>query len=573
MTTYLITNVRILDGTGREPFSGAVRVDGNRITEVRPVAAGSHLDQPTHGFTAPHGSRYNVIDGAGATLMPGLVESHAHIGLADMTSHELTRLPPEEHILVTVRNARTMLDCGYTSAFSAAAPKPRLDVVLKREIEAGRVPGPRLLANGPEITVTGGLGDTNQLHLPHYETPTFSWVADGPDAIRRVCRLLAREGVDLLKLNLSGDIGTSSFPSEQTPMTDGEVAAAMEVARAAELRVAAHCRSAESVLMALRHGIEVIYHANWADERALDALEAPREVRPRPGAGFALGPGNEHADRVQTVVVGFVQDEGRRIRVAQRRALLPVGGREAVAEARPPVALEDHVPDVVARSRRQRRPALEQGGPEPLHVQAGRAQRGEGALAALLERPLTALVAAPLHFGLAQAPLERRMAGQKKAGEELRLLHDDATAGTQHPGELPEGLAGLLDVMQHIATPDPIERGVREREGGSVALVELEARGGQRASREGPGRLDAIGRRLDADHAAVGADCLGEPERVEPHAASHIEAARASRQAEVRDEGARLRLLEAVHPLQRRRERLGLRGGRPGRLVAHGVAS
>jgi len=53
-----------------------------------------------------------VIDGRDATLMPGLVESHAHIGLADMNGYELTRLPPEEHMLVTVRNARTMLDCG-----------------------------------------------------------------------------------------------------------------------------------------------------------------------------------------------------------------------------------------------------------------------------------------------------------------------------------------------------------------------------------------------------------------------------------------------------------------------------
>ena len=273
MNTLLIANARILDGTGRAPFAGAVRVEGNRIAAVTPGAA-----PPAPGGT--------VIDARGATLMPGLVESHAHLGFADLSSHELTRLPPEEHMLVTVRNAKTMLDCGYTSAFSAAAPKPRLDVVLKREIEAGRVPGPRLLANGPEITVTGGLGDTNVMHLPHHETPTFSWVADGPDAVRRVCRLLAREGVDLLKLNLSGDLGTSSFPSEQTPMTDGEVAAAMEVARAAELRVAAHCRSAESVRLALRHGIEVIYHANWVDERALDALEAARD---RIFVGPALG--------------------------------------------------------------------------------------------------------------------------------------------------------------------------------------------------------------------------------------------------------------------------------------------
>jgi imidazolonepropionase-like amidohydrolase len=274
MGDYLITNVRIIDGTGRDPFPGAVRVDADRIVEVTPGAA------------PPAARDATVIDGAGATLMPGLIESHAHIGLADMTSHELTRLPPEEHMLVTVRNAKTMLDCGYTSAFSAGSPKPRLDVVLKREIEAGRVPGPRLLANGPEITVTGGLGDTNLLHLPHVDTPTFAWVADGPDAIRRVCRLLAREGVDLLKLNLSGDLGTSSYPSEVTPMTDGEVAAAMEVARAARLRVAAHCRSSESVLMALRHGVEVVYHANWADARALDALEAARE---RIFVGPALG--------------------------------------------------------------------------------------------------------------------------------------------------------------------------------------------------------------------------------------------------------------------------------------------
>ena len=274
MRPYVITNVRILDGTGREPFVGAVRIDDDRIAAV------------TEGKAPPSVEGATVIDGAGATLMPGLIESHAHIGLADLGSYDLTRVPPEEHMLITVRNARTMLDSGYTSAFSAGAPKPRLDVVLKREIEAGRVAGPRLLANGPEITVTGGLGDTNLAHLPHYETPTFAWVADGPDAIRRVCRLLAREGVDLLKLNLSGDLGTSSYPSNETPMTDAEVAAAMEVARAARLRVAAHCRSGESVLMALRHDIEVIYHANYADERALDALEAARD---RVFVGPALG--------------------------------------------------------------------------------------------------------------------------------------------------------------------------------------------------------------------------------------------------------------------------------------------
>ena len=147
MADYLITNARILDATGREPFLGAVRVEGRRIAAI------------TSGTAPPAAGEATVIDARGATLMPGLVESHAHLGFGDIGSHDLTRLPVEEHMLLTVRNARTMLDCSYTSAFSAAAPKPRMDLVLKREIEAGHVPGPRLLANGPIrlIMVDGAL--------------------------------------------------------------------------------------------------------------------------------------------------------------------------------------------------------------------------------------------------------------------------------------------------------------------------------------------------------------------------------------------------------------------------------
>jgi imidazolonepropionase-like amidohydrolase len=279
MATHVITNVRILDGTGREPFTGDVLVEGQRITAVTERAPG------------PRPARAAMIDGAGGTLMPGLIEAHAHLSFPDLFSDAITRLPIEEHMLTTVRNARTMLDCGYTSAFSAASAKTRLDIVLKREIEAGRVPGPRLLANGPEITVTGGLGDTNVLHLPYDEAPTFCWIANGPDEIRRVARTLAREGVDLLKLNISGDGGTSSAGADVTVMTDGEVAAAMEIARPRNLRVAGHCRSADSVLMALRHGVEVIYHANYSDEEALDALEAARDrifVAPALGHTWSL---------------------------------------------------------------------------------------------------------------------------------------------------------------------------------------------------------------------------------------------------------------------------------------------
>jgi imidazolonepropionase-like amidohydrolase len=274
MTRTLIANTTILDGSGATPFAGDVLVEGERIVAIQP------------GGGLPRGDA-RVIDGAGATLMPGLIEPHGHLSYPDAARNaDFTRMPPEEHVLVTMRNARMALDCGYTSVLSAASAKPRLDVVIRNEINAGRIPGPRYLANGPEITVSGGLGDENALHLPYHQTPTFAWVADGPDEIRKVCRLLLREGVDLLKLNVSGDNGPRNSRFERAVMTDAEVAAAVETARAGAVRVCAHARSAESVKMCVRHDIDIIYHATFADEEALDLLQARRD---RVFVGPALG--------------------------------------------------------------------------------------------------------------------------------------------------------------------------------------------------------------------------------------------------------------------------------------------
>jgi imidazolonepropionase-like amidohydrolase len=274
MDRTLFTNTSILDGSGAAPYAGDVLVEGARIVTV----------QRGGGLRAGDA---RVIDGAGATLMPGLIEPHGHVSYPDAARNsDFTRLPPEEHVLVTMRNAKLLLDCGYTSVLSAASAKPRLDVVIRNEINAGRIPGPRYLANGPELTVSGGLGDENALHLPHNETPTFAWVVDGPDEVRKACRVLVREGVDLLKLNLSGDTGPRNSRFERSVMTDAEVAAAMEIARAAGVRMCAHARSAESVKMCVRHDIDIIYHATFADEEALDLLEARRD---RVFVGPALG--------------------------------------------------------------------------------------------------------------------------------------------------------------------------------------------------------------------------------------------------------------------------------------------
>ena len=292
MSHIVFQNVRVLDATGASPFAGAVRVQGNRIREI--ARDGRALAAPADA---------DVVDGGGATLMPGLIEAHAHISFCNVAALEaLGDLPPEEHTLAAMKHAREMLDQGFTALFSAAAAKPRLDVVIRNAIEAGEIPGPRMRAASPELTVTGGLGDVRRAHI---ERSTFAICCDGPDEFRRVAREMCREGVDTLKINPSGDEFVPFARAHLTVMNEQEVAAVAEVARSRGKTLAAHARSAESVKMCLRNGVDVLYHCTLADSEALDLLEADKDrifvapamgimVATASGEGAAWGLTREH---------------------------------------------------------------------------------------------------------------------------------------------------------------------------------------------------------------------------------------------------------------------------------------
>ena len=143
MAETLFTNVRIFDGNAKRPYAGEVKLQGNLIKKV---AKGK-------GKIRANGA--NVVDGAGATLMPGMIEPHSHVCYTDCTSlPEIGRLQPEEHMVLALENAKKMLDQGFTSLFSAAGVdynKLRIEPVLRDVINAGRYPGPRIKAASPEI--------------------------------------------------------------------------------------------------------------------------------------------------------------------------------------------------------------------------------------------------------------------------------------------------------------------------------------------------------------------------------------------------------------------------------------
>lgn len=275
MTNTLFTNVALFDGSGAHSRPGEVLVQGNRIKQVA-----------TGGKKLPRKDA-NVIDGGGATLMPGMCDAHTHFGWIDQAGLDpIGLMPVEEHVLAAADNARTYLDCGYTMCVGAAAAKPRLDVVIRNAINKGQIPGPRYLANGPEIATIGGLGDGNPSHLAGY---TFVEIINGPEEMRRCVRKLLKEGVDLIKLNLSGEEITLTARAEQTLMAEDEIAMAMQEAARKGVRACAHARSAESVKLCIKYGIDIIFHASYTDAEGMDLLEANKDrVFVAPGLAWLI---------------------------------------------------------------------------------------------------------------------------------------------------------------------------------------------------------------------------------------------------------------------------------------------
>ena len=272
MADVHVRNAMIFDGSGAAPRPGEVIIRGNRIRTV--ADAGAALEAPG----------CEVIDARGMTLMPGMVEGHAHPSFCGAkVNTDLGDIPPEEHLLATMRNATLLLDHGFTSLYSAASAKLRLDIVTRNEIDAGRWPGPRLRASSPEITVTGGLGDETRLHQTR---SSFGLIADGPDEVRKAARLCIREGADNIKVNISGDDFVNPAKGAMTVMSEAEVRAAVETAHDFNKKVNCHARAGLSVKRAVQCGVDVIYHCEWADAEGLDMLEAAKD---RVFVGPAIG--------------------------------------------------------------------------------------------------------------------------------------------------------------------------------------------------------------------------------------------------------------------------------------------
>lgn len=274
MNAVWLTNAAVFDGSGSEPFKATVAITDDRVASVLPVVDGQD------GATRAVPPGVTVLDCAGCTVMPGLTEAHCHISFNDIRSmNEVVAIQPEDHVLISLRNAQMLMERGFTSLYSAAAAKPRLDVAVRDAIAGGLFPGPRIRAASQEISPSGNLGDLNSSYLELPRSLAFTITCDGAAEFTKQARLAARDGVDNIKINVSGDRdwGHMHADDRTTVIAEEEVAAVVAVARARGLTVNAHCTSSEGVKMCVRQGVQVIYHAVHADEEARDMLEAARD--------------------------------------------------------------------------------------------------------------------------------------------------------------------------------------------------------------------------------------------------------------------------------------------------------
>ncbi len=258
-TPMVIRNVRIFDGERPELFPGQVRIENGKISAV---AIGSEKLS---------GEGAQIVDGRGATLMPGMVDGHAHLAFPFSIDRSPPRemgnvveivlqSPPEYLMFYAMHNASVMIDHGFTSAYSAGAGSMSMDAALKSNIDRGILPGPRLVSasfEGDASLVSGASGEGLQVN--------------DPDDVRKHVNNSADHDVKVAKFILSGP---SFFNDVRAMYSDSVLAVARETAEARGVWLSGHSRPTEAIRQGLRYGFRVLYHCDGFDEETLDMAAA-----------------------------------------------------------------------------------------------------------------------------------------------------------------------------------------------------------------------------------------------------------------------------------------------------------
>lgn len=255
---YIIKG-RVIDGNGGDPIEkGAVVIDGDKIVSV--------CTQQELG-DIPNAQVIEIPDG---TVMPGLIDSHVHIGGLGKpfttTPHEVTAraLPKLKEVLYS--GYTTIRECGGIGAY------------IRTCQEEGIFESPRINSAGMGVFQTGGHGDAlNGLVMPHGMQKnlltTWGLCADGEGEVRQQCRYTLSQGADFVKIATSSGVNSRCKTVNKVEFSDAEVRAAVEEAEHFGTYVSSHAVSNGGIKLAARNGVRTIEHATFLDEEAVELIE------------------------------------------------------------------------------------------------------------------------------------------------------------------------------------------------------------------------------------------------------------------------------------------------------------
>jgi len=254
---------RLFDGLSESYKSNvALRIEGGRIAAV--------------GVQVPAGAE--VVDLSRYTVLPGLIDCHVHLDARSDHFEEIwafkTSLP--QLSMVSVVHARRTLEAGFTTVRDVSSP-PFVGEDLRDLINEGYFPGPRVVASGPCISITGGHCDLNH-YPPNVRTRFFPAeqdfaVADGADQLRHVIRAQVKHGVDLIKVAASGGVFSRGDTPGAPQFTYEELRVAVEESHKLGRRIAAHAHGTQSIKDATRAGVDSIEHGTLIDDEGIRLMK------------------------------------------------------------------------------------------------------------------------------------------------------------------------------------------------------------------------------------------------------------------------------------------------------------
>ncbi|MGZ8603273.1 MAG: amidohydrolase family protein [Actinomycetota bacterium] len=241
MATY-VANVTLFDGRAMRTKAGVLVGDGH-VTWV-----GAHARAPRIAQAAEE------VDGSGRTLTPGLIDAHVHLcfdGAADFAAEARDMPTGAAAAIKAVRNAARTLEHGVTTVRDLGGPADAA-IQVARGVERGLIPGPRILAAGRALTITGGHGHNVGIAVE----------VDGPDAVRAAVRGEIRAGATVIKLIATGGVLTPGIAHDFTAFTQEELDAAVDEAHSWGRVVGAHAIGPEGIARAIRAGVDSIEHGS-----------------------------------------------------------------------------------------------------------------------------------------------------------------------------------------------------------------------------------------------------------------------------------------------------------------------